>query len=105
MGFRQSSITASREQQYTSCETFQPLSSVPVNLRDNGNINALASRLILLTTMEVVRLASSTAKADVALQQLAEQFSDWRQSDVHPMPPAFPKRYGPTRSGSSRFCR
>ena len=36
-------------------------------------------------------LASSNAKADVALQQLAEQFSDWRQSRRTPYGPRIPE--------------
>jgi hypothetical protein len=80
MRLRQGYIAARGEQRYTTCEAVPPVLRVPVNLRDKGNASPLQSALICRIAMEGVMLATPNSQAEAALQQLAEQFTHWRQS-------------------------
>jgi hypothetical protein len=61
-----------------------------VDLRDRDDISLLPSTLSCGTTLEVVMRVTPTAQAEAALQQLAEQFSHWRQSRRTPYGPRIP---------------
>jgi hypothetical protein len=62
-----------------------------VNVRDTNEASRVESALIFLRSTEVMMLTAPHSSAEVALQQLAEQFSDWRQSRRTPYGPRIPE--------------
>jgi hypothetical protein len=61
-----------------------------VNLRDSEDASLLPFALSCATALEVVMRGTPTDQAEAALQQLAEQFSHWRQSRRTPYGPRIP---------------
>lgn len=83
-------MAAEGERNYTIGESLSSWSSVPVNLRDSDDASLLPFALRCATPLEVVMRGTPTAQAEAALQQLAEQFSHWRQSRRTPYGPRIP---------------
>jgi hypothetical protein len=83
-------MAAEGKRHYTVGESLSSWSSVPVDLCDRDAISLLPSTLSCGTTLEVVLRVTPTAQAEAALQQLAEQFSHWRQSRRTPDGPRIP---------------
>jgi hypothetical protein len=77
--------------EYTTSEIVPPFLSGPVNLRDRAITIELKSALIAVTLTEVVMLTAPDSQAEVALQQLAVQFTQWRQSRRTPYGPRIPE--------------
>jgi hypothetical protein len=65
--------------------------SFPVSVRDKNTARRIESALIFLFLTEVMMLTTPDASAEVALQQLAERFSQWRQDRRTPYGPRIPE--------------
>ena len=83
-------MAAEGERNSTIGESLSSWSSVPVNLRDSEDASLLPFALSCATPLEVVMRGTPTDQAEAALQQLAEQFSHWRQSRRTPYGPRIP---------------